>query len=492
MGIWSTKPVEDLVREARAGGTRLKRSLGSLDLTALGVGAIIGTGIFVLTGVAAARYAGPAVLLSFVIAGLASAFAALVYAELASMVPVAGSAYTYSYAALGELIAWIIGWDLVLEYTVAAGAVAIGWSSYVVDLLKSLALTLPRWATAPPAEGGIINLPGVVIVAFLTSLLVAGTRESASFNRIIVLIKVAVVLLFLAVGIPRVQPVNWIPFIPFGWGGIMRGAAIVFFAYIGFDAVSTAAEEVRNPQRDLPIGILASLAIATLLYMAVSATLTGMVPYPRLATASPVATALIMVGQRAVAAVVSAGAITGLTSVILVNIFGQSRVFFAMSRDGLLPPFFSLVHPRFKSPYLITIMTGVAVAAIAAFLPIGMVAELANIGTLAAFVLVSLGVLVLRYRAPHLPRPFKVPFVPVTPFLAIAFSTYLAASLPRLTWIRFSIWLGLGLVIYFAYSRHHSKLRGATPTPGPERARGQVRRPRWEEEPSPEPRERLG
>ncbi|MCL6451668.1 MAG: amino acid permease [Acetobacteraceae bacterium] len=464
--LFRTKPLSEILAESQAGGRRLRRTLTSLDLTVLGVGAIIGTGIFVLTGVAAARFAGPAVVLSFVISGIASALTALVYAELASMVPVAGSAYTYSYAALGELAAWVIGWDLVLEYTVAAGAVSIGWSSYAVDLLASLGVRLPLWATASPPKGGLVNLPAVAVVAAVTALLVVGTRESTTFNRVVVGLKVAVILFFLGVGAFYVRPVNWRPFAPYGFAGIMRGAAIIFFAYIGFDAVSTAAEEVRQPRRDLPIGIIASLVVSTLLYLGVSLVLTGILPYPRLDTASPIARALLSVGVRSASAVVSAGALAGLTSVMLVNIFGQSRVFFAMARDGLLPGSLAFIHPRFRTPVRVTSLTGAAVALIGALLPIETVAELANIGTLAAFVLVSVGVVVLRKRRPDLPRSFRTPLVPYLPALAALFSMWLILSLPWLTWVRFAAWLFLGLGIYFFYGRRRSRLAAALPEAG--------------------------
>jgi len=453
-----TKPVDALLAETKEKGHRLRKTLGVLDLTALGVGAIIGTGLFVLTGVAAARYAGPAVIVSFTVSGLAAVLTALVYAELASMVPVAGSAYTYSYAALGEIFAWIIGWDLILEYTVAAGAVAIGWSSYIHDLLRAVGISLPAWATVPVTAGGLVNLPAIFVVAVITGLLIWGTREGANVTRVIVAVKLIVVALFIVLGITHVHPSLWRPFAPFGWSGIMRGAAIIFFAYIGFDAVSTAAEEVRNPARDLPRGIIASLAIATLLYLVVAAILTGMVPYYTLNNASPIANALWAVGAGWASAVISVGALAGLTSVLLVNIYGQSRVFYAMARDGLLPPAFASVDPRLRTPVLVTALTGAAVAAIAGFLPIQVVAELANIGTLAAFVLVSAGVIVLRRTAPARPRPFRTPWVPYVPALAIAFSLYLMASLPRLTWVRFVAWLAIGLVTYFFYGRHHSLL----------------------------------
>lgn len=458
MNYFRTKPIDQLLRETREEGHRLKRTLGAVDLTALGVGAIIGTGIFVLTGVVAARFAGPAVTLSLLISGIAAALTAFVYAELASMVPVAGSAYTFSYAALGELIAWIIGWDLILEYSVAAGAVSIGWSSYIVDLFRSVGLNLPKALTLSPSEGGLANLPAALVVILITSLLVRGTRESTLVNMIIVAAKLLAIVLFIAVGVRFVRAENWTPFIPFGVPGMMRGAAIIFFAYIGFDAVSTAAEEVKNPRRDLPVGIIASLGVATMLYLTVAAILTGMVPYRELGTASPVAWSLLRAGVRWASAVVSLGALAGLTSVLLVNIYGQSRIFFAMSRDGLLPPMFSRLHPLFKTPVLVTVLTGSVVALTGAFLPIQTVAELANIGTLFAFILVSIGVVVLRRTKPEIRRPFRTPLVPYVPALAAMFSLYLALNLPLLTWARFVAWLFLGLLIYFFWGRRHSRL----------------------------------
>lgn len=455
---WRTKPIERLLAEQADGKSQLKRTMGPLDLTALGVGAIIGTGIFVLTGVAAAKYAGPGIIFSFIVAGLASVFAALVYAELASMIPVAGSTYTYAYASLGEVVAWGIGWNLILEYMVAAGAVAIGWSSYFTDLLHSIGLSLPRAFTVSPFYGGIFNLPAAFIALLITFLIITGTQHSAIANKIIVALKLGAILLFIALGIRHIDPANWHPLLPYGFEGIMRGAAIIFFAYIGFDAVSTAAEEVRNPKRDLPIGIVASLVISTLLYISVSIILTGMARYTTLDNASPVASALLRAGIRWGSALVSVGALAGLTSVLLVNMYGQSRIFFAMARDGLLPPIFFRVHPKYRTPYLDSLIIGVVVALIGALMPIGTVAELANIGTLSAFIVVSIGVLVLRRAKPDLPRPFRTPLMPVTPLLAIAFAVYLIFNLPPLTWIRFFVWLALGLAIYFLYSRHHSRL----------------------------------
>lgn len=436
----------------------LKRRLRSFDLVTMGIGAIIGTGIFVLTGVASARYAGPGSVLSFILAGVASAMAALVYAELASTVPVAGSAYVYSYASLGEIIAWIIGWDLILEYTVAAGAVSIGWSGYLVNLVQAAGIDLPVILTAPPSQGGIVNLPAVIIVGIIAVILVLGTRNSAFVNNIIVLIKLGVIVLFILVGALKINPDLWVPFLPFGFQGVITGAAIVFFAYIGFDAVSTAAEEVQNPGSDLPRGILGSLIVSSILYVMVALILTGLVSYRFLDVPSPLSFAMLKIGFPWVSGIISVGALTGLSSVILVSIFGQSRIFFAMARDGLLPFKFSRLHSRFQSPYIIIILTALMVALIGGFLPLGIVAELANIGTLTAFIMVSVGIIILRYKQPELVRPFKVPFFPVLPVLSALISLYLALHLPRITWIRFISWLVAGIIIYFLYSFRSSRL----------------------------------
>jgi len=436
----------------------LKRRLTSFDLVTMGIGAIIGTGIFVLTGVASARYAGPGSVLSFILAGIASALAALVYAELASTVPVAGSAYVYSYAGLGEIIAWIIGWDLILEYTVAAGAVSIGWSGYLVNLLQAAGINLPAIITNPPSLGGIVNLPAIIIVGFIAVILILGTRQSAIVNNIIVLIKLGVIILFIIVGSLHLNPELWVPFLPFGFQGVITGAAIVFFAYIGFDAVSTAAEEVQNPGRELPRGILGSLFVSSVLYILVALILTGLVSYRFLDVPSPLSFAMLKIGFPWISGIISVGALTGLSSVILVSIFGQSRIFFAMARDGLLPFKFSRLHPKFQSPYVILILTALMVAFIGGFLPLGIVAELANIGTLTAFIMVSLGVIILRYKQPELVRPFKTPLFPYLPLLSAIISFYLALHLPRITWIRFLSWLVIGMIIYFLYGFRTSKL----------------------------------
>ncbi|MCH3964930.1 MAG: amino acid permease [Clostridium sp.] len=454
--IFRTKSINALMDETKKEGG-LEKVLGSFGLTMLGIGAIIGTGIFVLTGVAAANYSGPALVISFIVAGIACACAALCYSEFAAMVPAAGSAYTYGYIALGEFWAWIIGWDLILEYAFAIGAVSIGWSGYMVNILTDFGIHLPESMIASPFAGGIINLPAVLIIAFITFINIIGVRQSTTVNNIIVGIKLVVVLMFIALGVGHVNPSNWHPFMPYGWSGVLSGASVIFFAYIGFDAVSTAAEEVKNPQRDLPRGIIASLIICTILYIVVSGILTGMVPYLKFkTTAAPVAFALQQVGYHWGAALVSVGAICGLTSVLLVMMFGQTRVLFAMSRDGLLPKVFGHVHPKYKTPARSALVIGVITAIVAGFLPINIVAELTNIGTLCAFIIVSAAVLVLRKKDPDRKRSFKCPGVPVIPILAIAFCGLLIYKLPAVTQIRFVIWLALGLILYFAYGYKHS------------------------------------
>lgn len=463
---WQTvlrkKPVGTSMDEAKDEDKRaLSRSMGAVDLTALGVGAIIGTGIFVLTGVAAANFAGPAVVVSFIVSGIAAGLAALCYAELSAMVPVAGSAYAYTYASLGEIIAWLVGWNLILEYLVAAGAVAVGWSSYFIDLLKSIGVGIPSSITLSPFEGGIINIPAIVITLIVTWIAVRGTKDSAEATKFIVGIKLLVILLFIVVGLFRVNTSNWVPFAPFGFMGIMQGAAIVFFAYIGFDAVATAAEEVRDPKRDLPKGIVGSLLISTTLYILVAGILTGMLSYTRLNTPSPITSALLAVGVRWATSFISVGALAGLTSVLIAVIFAQSRVFFAMSRDGLLPPVFAVIHKKYRTPYVDTLIVGVAVSLIGAFFPVGIIAEMANIGTLSALTVVSIGVIVLRRTQPDMERPFKVPWVPYLPILSVIFCLYLMANLPLATWIRFVVWIVIGIVIYYTYGINHSVL--ATP-----------------------------
>ena len=454
MSLFRTKPIN---ADAYC-DTGLKRCLSAMDLTLLGIGAIIGAGIFVLTGIAAAKSAGPAIVLSYVVSGFACAFAALAYAELAASVGGCGSAYGYAYAGLGEIIAWIIGWDLILEYGVATAAVAIGWAGYVNNALTAMGMPLPMAVLKSPVEGGIVNLPALLIVLTLAVLLSIGVRQSARFNAVMVLVKLLAITTFVAVAAFHVQPANWQPFMPFGWEGVMGGAALIFFAYIGFDAVSTAAEEAVNPQRDLPIGILLSLAVCTVIYVVVAGLLTGIVPYYTLNVASPVADSLLRIGYPWAAAFIAAGAIAGLTTVMLVLYYGLTRVFLAMSRDGMLPPVFSAINKSTHTPVRVIMASGVLIAAIAGFTPIGDVAELVNIGTLAAFVLVCAGVIHLRYTRPDLKRPFRTPFGSVTPLLGIVFCVYLMLSLPPVTWMRFGVWLALGAVIYFTYSRTHSTL----------------------------------
>ncbi len=456
MSLLRTKPINaDMYCD-----TGLRRCLTAFDLTLLGIGAIIGAGIFVLTGIAAATKAGPAIVLSFVVSGFACAFSALAYAELASSIGGCGSAYGYAYAGLGELVAWIIGWDLILEYGVAVAVVAIGWSGYFNNALTAVGLHVPVVLLTAPADGGIINLPAALIVLVLSVLLAIGVRQSARFNAVMVLVKVVAIATFVAVAAFNVQPANWHPFMPFGWKGVMGGAALIFFAYIGFDAVSTAAEEAVNPPRDLPIGILVSLAVCTVIYMVVAGLLTGIVPYGTLNVPSPVAESMLRLGYRWASAVVAAGAIAGLTTVMLVLYYGLTRIFLSMSRDGLLPPVFSAINARTRTPLRVIVVSGLLIASIAGFTPIGDVAELVNIGTLSAFVLVCCGVIVLRRTKPDLKRPFRTPWSPVIPLLGIAFCLYLMASLPLITWLRFVIWLAICMIIYFGYSRSHSVLNG--------------------------------
>jgi APA family basic amino acid/polyamine antiporter len=457
-GLLRTKAIN---ADHAACGIGLRRVLGPVDLTLLGVGAIIGAGIFVLTGIAAATQAGPAIVLSYLVAGTACAFSALAYAELAAAIGGCGSAYGYSYAGLGEIIAWIIGWDLILEYGVATSAVAIGWSGYMNNALAAAGLVLPEALQKGPLEGGLINLPAALIVLALAVLLIVGVRESVRVNAVMVFIKLSAIAVFVAVAVSHVEPANWSPFMPFGWEGVMGGAALIFFAYIGFDAVSTAAEEARNPQRDLPIGILVSLAVCTLIYILVAGLLTAVVAYPSLNVGSPVADVMLRLGYPWAAGVIAAGAIAGLTTVMLVLYYGLTRIFLAMSRDGLLPPVFARLNPRTATPVRVILVAGLLMASIAGLTPIGDVAELVNIGTLAAFFLVCLGVVFLRYTHPDLPRPFRTPFSPLIPLLGAACCLYLAAQLPVVTWLRFGLWLGLGLIVYFGYSRRHSALAAA-------------------------------
>lgn len=454
-----SKRVKDILHDVEKSKGRFKRTLGVFDITTLGIGAIIGAGIFVLTGTAAARHGGPAIVLSFVISGIACAFAALCYAEFASMIPVAGSAYTYSYVTMGELVAWIIGWDLILEYSLGGVAVSIGWSGYFVNLLAGVGINVPVWMSGAPGSvpGAIINIPAMMIVLLLTAVLIVGVKESARFNNVMVAIKLTVVVFFICVGMFFIAPANWSPFVPFGWGGIMTGAAIVFFAYIGFDAVSTTAEEAKNPQRDLPRGIIASLVVCTILYVLVALVLTGIISYTELDVPHPLALAFNKILPGA-SLIISIGAIAGITSVLLVGLLAQPRIFFSLSRDGLLPKQFSKIHPKFKTPYIPTMITGLIVALFAGFLPIGTAAELVNIGTLFAFLLVCLGIPILRKTQPNAKRPFKCPLVPIIPLLGVLFCIYLMMSLPLLTWLRFFVWFGIGLVIYSSYGYSNSEL----------------------------------
>lgn len=462
MNLFRTKSISDLLQDTRE-KSKLKRDLSAWDLTLLGIGAIIGTGIFVLTG-AGALTAGPALVVSFIIAAMACAFAALAYAEFASIVPVSGSVYTYSYATLGELIAWIIGWDLVLEYLFAVSSVSVGWSGYFQSLLSGIGVILPTALTAAPgAKGGVttfFNLPAFLIVFLITFLLARGITESKRVNNIMVIIKVLVVFLFIGVGVFYVRPVNWQPFIPFGYGGILDAAALVFFAYIGFDAVAAAAEETRDPKRDLPKGILFSLGICTVLYVVVTFIMTGIVPYMQFEANldHPVSLALQIAGQDWVAGITDLGAILGMTTVMLVMLYGQTRIWFAMSRDGLLPKRFSNVHPKYRTPFGTTWTLGLIAGVVGGLIPLDRLAELVNIGTLFAFSLVSAGVLILRKTRPDLPRIFRCPGVPAVPLLAIVFCVFLMTRLQVITWIAFLVWISIGLVVYFAYSRKHSLL----------------------------------
>ncbi|WP_329083958.1 MULTISPECIES: amino acid permease [unclassified Streptosporangium] len=481
MGVLRVKSVEQSISDTEAPEHRLRKDLSALDLTIFGIGVVIGTGIFVLTGRVAREMAGPSVALSFVVAGIVCALAALCYAEFASTVPAAGSAYTFAFATLGEFPAWIIGWDLMLEMMLGAAVVAVGWSGYLTSLLASLGVTLPG---AIAGEGAAFNLPAALIVLVLTGILVIGIKLSSRFNLVIVTIKLAVILLVVVAGLFFVRAANYSPFIPpskptpaveglsapliqvlfgispvaYGVLGVFSAAAIVFFAYIGFDVVATAAEETRNPQRDLPIGILTSLGVCTVLYVAVSLVVVGMQPYSRLSEAAPLADAFKAVGQTWAASLISVGALAGLTTVVMILMLGMSRVMFAMCRDNLLPRGLAKVHPKYRTPYIITIMMGLVVSALAGLVPLATIAELVNIGTLFAFVVVSIAVVILRRTRPELPRSFRTPLVPLVPILSVLACLYLMLNLPVETWLRFVAWMLLGILIYFGYGYRHSRL----------------------------------
>lgn len=479
MNLFRTKPISELQQEAGDKEHGLKRALSGSSLVLLGIGAIIGTGIFVLTGTVAANFAGPALVLSFIISAIGCVFAGLCYAEFASMIPISGSAYTYAYATLGEFIAWIIGWDLILEYLFASSTVAVGWSGYVISFLQDFNIHLPEQLCMAPIDhikgqgwvltGGLINFPAVFIIALLSTLLVIGIKESARFNNLIVAVKVSVILLFIGFGLSFIDTSNWKPFIPpnttgefgnFGFTGILRGAAVIFFAYIGFDAVSTAAQEAKNPQRDMPMGILGSLLVCTVLYVLVSGVLTGIVKYTELNVPAPLALAIDRTGEALVwlRPWIKVGAIAGLSSVILVMLMGQPRIFYTMANDGLLPKNFSKVHPKFRTPYVTTIITGIVSCILAGILPINILSELVSIGTLFAFTVVCISIIVLRRNKPDVQRPFKTPLVPWIPLLGAGICLLQMLSLPWETWERLLIWMAIGLVIYFSYSKRKSKL----------------------------------
>jgi APA family basic amino acid/polyamine antiporter len=463
MGLFTKKSIGDLQAEADRG--LLRRSLGPWNLTALGIGSIIGTGIFVLTGTAASQNAGPALVFSMILSAVGCAFAGLCYAEFAAMVPVAGSAYTYAYATVGEIFAWIIGWDLILEYALSTATVAVGWSGYFVSLMHDLALHVPPSIAGPP---GTFNLPAFAIVLLVASLLVIGIKQSADTNTLLVAVKSIVLVVFVVAGAAYINRANLTPFIPpntgqfghFGWSGVLRGAGVMFFAYIGFDAVSTAAQEAKNPSRDMPIGILASLAICTVIYILVAIVLLGIVPYQQLNVADPLAVGIDATGLRWLSPVIKVAALFGLFSTMLVNLLAQTRIFYSMSRDGLLPPIFSAVHPRFRTPHISTMMTGAIIALAAGLTPIGVLSQLVSIGTLLAFVLVCIGVIILRRTAPDIHRPFRTPAVPLVPILGATICLAQMVGLPLATWERLVIWLAIGLAAYFAYGRSHALAGG--------------------------------
>jgi len=473
--LFLRKPIAALTAEAEQ--SALRRSLGPWNLTALGIGSIIGTGIFVLTGTAASMHAGPALVLSMLLAATGCAFAGLCYAELAAMIPVAGSAYTYAYATVGEVVAWIIGWDLILEYALSAATVAVGWSGYAVSLMRDIGVQLPSWLSAAPgtmvtmADGSLapggFNLPAAVIVLGVSALLVKGIKESASTNTVLVVIKTVVLVVFVVAGVSYIQRDNLTPFIPpndgdfgsFGWSGVLRGAGVIFFAFIGFDAVSTAAQEARRPQRDMPIAILGSLAICTVLYIAVAIVLTGIVHYSRLDVADPLAVGIDATGMRWLSPFIKVSALFGLFSTMVVQLIGQTRIFYSMSRDGLLPRIFSVVHPKFGTPHISTILIGVTIAVAAGLLPLSTLSQLVSMGTLLAFVLACVGIIVLRRTAPDASRPFRTPWMPWVPILGAAICLLQMVALPWATWQRLIVWLALGGVVYAAYGYKRSRLR---------------------------------
>jgi APA family basic amino acid/polyamine antiporter len=478
MSLMTRKPIAELLAESHT--STLRRTLGAFTLTTLGVGAIIGAGIFVITGTAAAQFAGPALVLSMIIAAIGCAFAGLCYAEFASMIPVAGSAYTYAYATLGELLAWIIGWDLILEYALGASTIAVGWAGNFISILQDMGILFPAAFTGPPgsivalADGStvsaVFNIPAAAIVLLVSTILIVGIKESAGFNTVIVVVKVAVLLLFIAFGIHYINTANWHPFVPpnhgkfgeFGWSGVLRGAGVIFFAFIGFDAVSTAAQEAKNPQRDMPRGILWSLVVCTFLYITVALVLTGIVHYSKLNVPAPIALGVDSTGLTWLRPIIKLGAIAGLSSTMLVMLLGQPRIFYSMSRDGLLPPLFGKVHPKFQTPYVTTAITGVVVALVAGLFPIATLTQLTSMGTLLAFVMVSIGVLRLRKSDPNLARPFKTPWMPWVPILGATICTLQMLGLPLTTWIRLVVWLAVGLAIYFLYGRRNAERMRAT------------------------------
>lgn len=479
--LFRIKPFTQLQAEAKSDSHGFKRALSATNLITLGIGAIIGAGIFVLTGEVSANYAGPAIIISFLIAALACAAAGLCYAELTSMIPISGSAYTYAYATIGELFGWVIGWVLIVEYLFAASTVSVGWSGYVVSLLGNMGIHLPAALTTAPvvyndvtngfelSQGGILNIPAIFIIFLVTVLLVTGVKESARFNNIIVFIKLFVIITFILVGLFFLNKANWHPFIPenqgsfgkFGFSGILRGAAVIFFAYIGFDAVSTAAQESKNPQRDLPIGILGSLLVCTILYILVAVVLTGIVPYTQLGVPDPIAVGVDAIGVKWLSPLIKIGAIAGLSSVILVMLLGQPRIFFVMAKDGLLPPVFAKVHPKFKTPYTATIIVGILAMVLAGLFPIGVLSKLVSLGTLLAFSSICLAILILRKKQPDTHRPFKTPWSPWVPLFGIICCLGVTTFLNLYAWIAMGVWLCIGLIVYFTYGKKHSNLNKA-------------------------------